>query len=185
MSPVPIIKHVFNIASIAWGPWGYTHIAASLCSGSTECTVAFPQINVMKEVWIQCFGSRMVNGYQRDHGGTWGGPWRRVGFCCLVSKPCLTLCKSMVCSPLGPIVHRISQARILQRIVISFSRGSFWSRDPTHVFCIGRGILYYWATREAQLDFQFSSLQSLSRVWLFATPWIAALQASLSITTTH
>ena len=29
---------------------------------------------------------------------------------------------------------------------------------------------------------QFSSVQSLSRVWLFATPWIAARQASLSIT---
>ena len=31
-------------------------------------------------------------------------------------------------------------------------------------------------------DFQFSSVQSLSRVRLFATPWIAARQASLSIT---
>ena len=31
---------------------------------------------------------------------------------------------------------------------------------------------------------QFSSVQSLSRVWLFVTPWIAACQASLSITTT-
>ena len=29
---------------------------------------------------------------------------------------------------------------------------------------------------------QFSSVQSLSRVWLFATPWIAARRASLSIT---
>ena len=29
--------------------------------------------------------------------------------------------------------------------------------------------------------FQFSSVQSLSHVWLFATPWIAACQASLSI----
>ena len=29
---------------------------------------------------------------------------------------------------------------------------------------------------------QFSSVQSLSRVWLFATPWIAACQAFLSIT---
>ena len=28
----------------------------------------------------------------------------------------------------------------------------------------------------------FSSVQLLSRVWLFATPWIAACQASLSIT---
>ena len=29
---------------------------------------------------------------------------------------------------------------------------------------------------------QFSSVQSLSRVWLFATPWTTARQASLSIT---
>ena len=32
------------------------------------------------------------------------------------------------------------------------------------------------------LIISFSSVQSLSRVWLFATPWTAALQASLSIT---
>ena len=30
--------------------------------------------------------------------------------------------------------------------------------------------------------YQFSSVQSLSHVWLFATPWTAAHQASLSIT---
>ena len=34
----------------------------------------------------------------------------------------------------------------------------------------------------ASTIFIFSSVQSLSRVWLFATPWIAARQASLSIT---
>ena len=33
--------------------------------------------------------------------------------------------------------------------------------------------------------FQFSSVQSLSCVWFFATPWIAARQASLSITNTQ
>ena len=32
---------------------------------------------------------------------------------------------------------------------------------------------------------QFSSVQSLSRVWLFVTPWIAARQASLEFTQTH
>ena len=31
----------------------------------------------------------------------------------------------------------------------------------------------------------FSSVQSLSRVWLFATPWTAARQASLSITSSQ
>ena len=33
-----------------------------------------------------------------------------------------------------------------------------------------------------QYSVQFSSVQSLSRVWLFATPWIAARQASQTIT---
>ena len=32
------------------------------------------------------------------------------------------------------------------------------------------------------ISYQFSSVQSLSHVWLFATPWIAAHQASLSTT---
>ena len=32
------------------------------------------------------------------------------------------------------------------------------------------------------MDFQFSSVQSHSHVWLFVTPWTAAQQASLSIT---
>ena len=35
---------------------------------------------------------------------------------------------------------------------------------------------------KSQLSVQFSSVQLLSRVWLFATPWITALQASLFIT---
>ena len=33
-----------------------------------------------------------------------------------------------------------------------------------------------------QCSWQYSSVQSLSRVWLFATPWTAACQASLPIT---
>ena len=41
-----------------------------------------------------------------------------------------------------------------------------------------------WSERQILYDsiYQFSSVQSLSRVRLFATPWIAARQASLSIT---
>ena len=35
---------------------------------------------------------------------------------------------------------------------------------------------------EKEYILQFSSVQSLSHVWLFATPWITARQASLSIT---
>ena len=51
-------------------------------------------------------------------------------------------------SPPGSSVHGILQARILEWVAISFSRGSSQIRDWTHVFCIGRQILYHWATWE-------------------------------------
>ena len=37
------------------------------------------------------------------------------------------------------------QARMLEWAATSFSRGSSQPRDQTHVSCIGRWILYYWA----------------------------------------
>ena len=37
---------------------------------------------------------------------------------------CLTLCDTMDCSPPGSSVHRIFQARTLEQVAISFSRGS-------------------------------------------------------------
>ena len=89
----------------------------------------------------------------------------------------------MGCSPPGSFVHGILQARILEWEAIPFSRGSSWPRDRTQVFCIAGGFFTIWATREAKKNiFLFSSVQSLSGVRLFATPWIAAHQASLSIT---
>ena len=63
----------------------------------------------------------------------------------------LTLCNPMDCSPPGSSIHSISQARLLKWVAISFSRGSFRPRDWTHgscISCIGRGILYHWATWE-------------------------------------
>ena len=44
--------------------------------------------------------------------------------CLLVAQSCLTLCDPMDCSPPGSTVHDISQARILEWIATSFSRGS-------------------------------------------------------------
>ena len=49
------------------------------------------------------------------------------------------------CSPPGPSARGISQARVLERVAISFSRGSFWPRDRTRissVSCAGRRVLY-------------------------------------------
>jgi len=43
---------------------------------------------------------------------------------CLVAKLCLTLCDPMDRSPPGSFVHGIFQARILEWVAISFSKGS-------------------------------------------------------------
>ena len=51
----------------------------------------------------------------------------------------------MDCNPLGSSVHGILQARILEWVALSDSRGSSQPRDRTHVpyvFCIGKRVLY-------------------------------------------
>ena len=49
----------------------------------------------------------------------------------------------------GSSVHAISQARILEWVAISFSRGSSRHRDQTPISCTGRQMLYHWATKDA------------------------------------
>ena len=63
----------------------------------------------------------------------------------------------------APLSMRTLQARVLEWVAISFSRLSSVRERQNHV------------------SVQFSSVQSFSRVQLFAIPWIAAHQASLSI----
>ena len=58
----------------------------------------------------------------------------------------------MDCSLLGSSVNGISQARMLEWVAISSSRGSSTHRNQTRVSCIsctGRWILYHWAIWEA------------------------------------
>ena len=65
------------------------------------------------------------------------------------SKESLTLCDPMDCSPPASSVHAISQARILEWVPISYSRGSFWPKDQSHVSCIScisRQILHHCTT---------------------------------------
>ena len=47
----------------------------------------------------------------------------------------------MVYNPPGSSVHGIFQARILEWVAISYSRGSSLSRDQTHIFIPGSGFL--------------------------------------------
>ena len=78
---------------------------------------------------------------------------------CSVAHLCPTLCNPMDCSLPGTSVNGIFQARILEGVAISNSRGSSSLRDWTPVSsCTSRQILYHQATWEALSTF---------RLWLF------------------
>ena len=97
---------------------------------------------------------------------------------CSVPQLFLSLSKPMNCSPPGYSVHGISQARTLEWVAISFSRDSFFLYISYYL----ENFLGIYSYNILFVQYIFSSVQSLSRVRLFATPWIAARQASLSIT---
>ena len=83
-------------------------------------------------------------------------------------------CNPMGCSPPGSSVHGIFQARILKCVAISLSRVSFQPRDRTHIFCIGRQILYPWASREALAMWELRIMclgKNLGNDYLFS-PWL-------------
>ena len=67
-----------------------------------------------------------------------------------VAQLCPTLYDPMDCSLPGSSLHGILQARVLEWVAISFSRGSSRPRDQTRVSCIPGRHFNLWATREAQ-----------------------------------
>ena len=77
----------------------------------------------------------------------------RVCVCvCVCAQLCPTLCNPMDCSLPGSSVHGISQARILEWVAISSSRGSSWPRDRAHVpyaSCLASGFFTASTTWEA------------------------------------
>ena len=66
-----------------------------------------------------------------------------------VAQSCPTLCDPMDCSPPGSSVRGIFQARVLEWVAISFSRGFSRPRDWTRVSCTAGRCITFWATREA------------------------------------
>ena len=66
----------------------------------------------------------------------------------LVTVKVTWLCPT-VCGLMDYTVHGILQARILEWIAISSSRGSSQPRDETLLTCIAGRLFTFWATREA------------------------------------
>ena len=68
----------------------------------------------------------------------------------LVAHSYPTLCDLMDCSPPGFSAREIFQARILEWVAISFSRGSSQPRDRTWVSCTAGRFFTDWAAKEAE-----------------------------------
>ena len=67
----------------------------------------------------------------------------------LVAQSSPILCNSVDCSLPGSFVHGIFQARVLEWVAISFSRGFSWLRDRTQVSCIAGRFCTTCTTRQA------------------------------------
>ena len=70
----------------------------------------------------------------------------KLWMCAKSLQLCPTLCDPMGYSLPGPSVHGILQAKILEQVAISFSRGPSQPRDRTcvsYVSCTGRQVLYH------------------------------------------
>ena len=71
----------------------------------------------------------------------WRAHWQVV-------QSCPNLCDPMDCSLPGSSVHGIFQARVLEWVAISFSRGSSWPRDRTRISHIVGRCFTVWVMRE-------------------------------------
>ena len=78
----------------------------------------------------------------------------------LVAQLCPTLCDRMDCSPPGSSVHGILQARILEWVAISFSRGSSWPGDRTWVSCIAGRFFTVWTTNCKFVVFCYTAIEN-------------------------
>ena len=99
------------------------------------------------ENWVYSFPAEIIG---QVEGGKARIKWEKLVWSqcmlllfCLIPQLYLTLCDPMDYSPPGSSVHGISQSKILEWVAISYSRGSSWFRDGTHiswVSCIGSQI---------------------------------------------
>ena len=89
---------------------------------------------------LQSMGSQRV-GHDWATELNWRWKWSEI------THSCPTLYNPMDCSPPGSSIHGIFEARILEWVAISFSRGSSQTGDRTWVSRIAGRCFTIWATR--------------------------------------
>ena len=99
----------------------------------------------------------------------------------LVAQSCRAVWSSMDYSPPGSSVHRILQARILEWVANSFSRGSFWPRDRTWVSHIAGRFFSIWANtpNPKEMPSEFFSSKSFTSKGTWRLVYSDACQSHL------
>ena len=97
----------------------------------------------------------------------------------------LSSCGTWAHLVVAPMVYNTGSIVMAQGLSCSVACGILPDKGLNPCLLHWRRILYHWATRKAPLilnEVNVVVVQLLSRVWLFATPWTAGLQGSLSLT---
>ena len=153
---------------ICWRNWALINV---LCA-SHKCITLWTFSGVKKNAFLWSWSDREPNNgtnilLQNLLNGNFIYKYVCVCVCVCVrerAQSCLTLHHSVDCSPPGSSVCGILQARILEWIGISFSRGSSLPRGQTQVSCvsfIGKQILYHCTTWKSYVN-----ILSL-KAWIF------------------
>ena len=96
-----------------------------------QCTLHYP---------VDCGGVRQcLRQGRRGSGREEGSPFFWALCTCKLLQLCLTLCDPMDCSPPGSSVHGILQARMLEWVAISSSKGSSRPRDQARSPALASG----------------------------------------------
>ena len=182
------MTHIIQFLYMVWvtGPTSFSCIWMVVLASFLKKTILFPlselhtlvKSQLTVDVWFWCFS--LFSGLSvLFHWSVCLSLWEYytvlITIRCLIAQLCPTPCNPTDCSPPGSSVLQISQARILEQVAISFSRGSSRPRDQTGISCssyIGRQSLYHWssATWEAQsfiLSFEVGKCESSNFAILF------------------
>ena len=89
-----------------------------------------------------------------------------------IALSCLTPCNHVHCSPPGFSIHGILQARILEWVAISLSRGSFQPRDQTQVSRIVGTRFNLGATKEAHSNSSKGWWRACSSAGFSGNGWV-------------
>ena len=133
----------------------------SLKSGMVEVFTPWKWAKCDKSVWF--FLPFVFCSFAVCCMSTW---WMCTGTFVYLSKIKQASCPTL-CDPMDYTVRGILQARILEWVVIPFSRRSSQPRDRTQVSHIAGGFFTSWATREAQTN---SPVSGSWQMWIWEDP---------------